>query len=187
MPSNNPHTQTTPIDWFRGLDAPAQQFFVDLHNQQTGEQYSTAQFEQFLSQPLDFGVLEEDVPANAYCQEVTLPTNINFNGQLFIRFWRSPRLGQNGYYNFDFADCHGTRINTPPGIELYMVNPRCKLMSRVDIELQHKKADPHSYGIDPATTLPPLIPVFILFGGKKHILTYQGRRLHEFTPPEVFP
>ncbi|KAK7440466.1 hypothetical protein VKT23_017106 [Stygiomarasmius scandens] len=58
-------------------------------------------------------------------------------------------------------------------------------MSRVDIELQRKKADPHSYGIDPATTLPPGSEVFILFGGKKHILTYQGRCLHEFTPPEI--
>ncbi|KAK7445078.1 hypothetical protein VKT23_014940 [Stygiomarasmius scandens] len=109
-----------------------------------------------------------------------LPTHLGFG----IRYWLSHCLGKDGYYNFDFIDQSGERINTPPGVRLLM-EYNFHVRSTLDLQLARKLQDPASYGIDPNAKLPPACEVFVIYCGRPHILELNGKEVYRFQPPEV--
>jgi len=101
-----------------------------------------------------------------------------------IRYWVSHAVGKGGYYNFDFTNEAGDRINTPPGVKLFM-DPNFHVRSTVDAKLDRMLADPALFGISSGTTLPPACEIFIIYCGRSHFLKLNGKEVYRFQPPEV--
>ncbi|KAK7445102.1 hypothetical protein VKT23_014966 [Stygiomarasmius scandens] len=101
-----------------------------------------------------------------------------------FRYWVSHCAGRGGYYNFDFINESGDRINTPCGVQLFM-DPDFHVRSSADIQLARMLDDLPSFGIDPHATLPPACEIFAIYCGRPHFLRLDGKELYRFQPLEI--
>ncbi|KAK7445104.1 hypothetical protein VKT23_014968 [Stygiomarasmius scandens] len=126
------------IDFYFSLPQEVKQHFVDAslavpaHLLPPGIRRLTSldDFDQALRETHDVFAPEIDPQPDAI--QTYLP-HLGFG----IRYWLSHCLGKDGYYNFDFIDRSGERINTPPGIRLIM-EYNFHVRSTVDIQLTRK-------------------------------------------------
>ncbi|THU94217.1 hypothetical protein K435DRAFT_779496 [Dendrothele bispora CBS 962.96] len=173
------------VEYYTSLPREVKEAFVNISSNYPAHLYppgltpitSVEEFDRRMREPYDIHAPEIEPQPDAI--ETYLP-HLGFG----IRYWVSHSVGKDGYYNFDFIDKSGNRINTPRGIQLFM-DPNVRLKSTADIELARKLDDPSSYGIDPNATLPPACEIFIIYCGRPHILRLDGKEVYRFQTPEI--
>ncbi|KAK7445100.1 hypothetical protein VKT23_014963 [Stygiomarasmius scandens] len=175
------------VDYYASLPQEVKEYFVTItknyHARLEGNTpgmrpiTSVEEFDQVIREPQDIPAPEIEPQPDAI--QTYLP-HLGFG----IRYWVSHCLGKDGYYNFDFINAAGDRINTPPGIKLFM-DPDFHVRSNVDIQLARMLEDPASYGINPDTKLPPSFEVFVIYCGRPHFLQLNGKEVHRFQTPEI--
>ncbi|KAK7438575.1 hypothetical protein VKT23_017910 [Stygiomarasmius scandens] len=171
------------VDLFASLPPGMKQQIVDIHSHWQGKipglrpMTNIEDFDQVIKETYDFPAPELESQPDAI--QTYLP-HLGFG----IRYWVSHCLRKDGYYNFDFINESGDRINTPPGIKLFM-DPDFHVRSSADLQLTRMLDDPASYVIRPDAKLPPAVEVFIIYCGRPHYLQLDGEEVYRFQTPEI--